>query len=182
MAATTSNRQTRLTPPANSAVIEKGGSLPPDPVQAKIAELRVTEMAKLEIEQEARTMRQERKKVQQSFRDKQRAEVLTAAREKKQDALRVEIRNMTQKDFSKAVKRYDYVTPEMDEAIRERQGFPTPARTIQRTPADDLVSELKRRGALPTDFQPLSTTSGSPQPGEASTDPWSPEENAASGE
>lgn len=152
-----------------------------DPLPAKIAEMRLETLAKMEIEQEAAQLRRARKAAQQESRDTREAALDAERMEKKKDEWQGMIRSMNQKEFKRFTERIDYIPAEMDDMIRDRQGFATVSKAVGKSKTADLVAELKRRG-IPISEDILNSIAEQPQAGGSSTDPWSPEENAVSPE
>jgi hypothetical protein len=153
-----------------------------DAVQQRIRDLRVTEMAKFDIEAESKLMRMERKKARQEAADRKEAELDKQRMKERAETFRAQLRNMSDRERKRTIERMEtgYVPEWADEIIREAQGFPVASKAIQKGQTADLLAELKRRGVVADDFQPLVPTLDSPEQAASSPNPWSLEENAAS--
>ena len=172
MAATTSNRQTRVPTPDSSLVRPAPNASPlisDEAIAAEKQRIRLETISKLELEGEARERRQLVKAAQQEARNRQAKKVDDEAYARKMENFRIEVRNMSEKQRKKMWERTDYYTPEMEDIMKEFMGLPTLSKAVKNTKADVLVGELKLRGILPADFQGPGTTSGSPEQEGSST-------------
>ena len=181
MASTTVSRQTRIPTPDSSLVQPAPNQKPLSltSLEETKERIRMETLAKMDIESEGRELRRIRKEAEQEARNKANAIKDDQIQKDKDEAMRREIMGMSEKEFRNFQKRVDYMTPAMEETIRERSGLPTVSKAIKSTKSDTMLEELKRRGVVPKDFQPLSTMPGSPVAEDAPIDLDDPEENAA---